>query len=348
MQPEILKLFEEAIKIGASDLILKPGSPPVYRINQHLVFSEYESLAAQQMYNLLLPVLDAAQQENLQQHFKTSSIFTLNRTITRIRTFIYKLRGGYAGTFRFIPNKVPNIKSLNLPASLENLASIRKGIFLVTGPVGNGKTTTISALTQSINERLSRYIITADKLIEVVYQPVKSVFTQIEVGKGLSTYSEAVSNALRENADVIVLGDFSDKDIVEQAFIASETGHLVLASIQASGSASAIEKIVDLFPIEKQEEIRGQLSQNLIGILSQRLIPSIEYKKKASIAYELLFTNPNIRNIIKGCKYSLLSSTLLNSKENGCISFKESIEKLLKDESLDKDYLRDLLKEVEE
>ena len=348
MQPEIFKLFEEAIKMGASDLILKPGSPPVYRINRHLIISEYESLAAQQMYNMLLPVLDADQQINLQEKYKTLSIFTLNRTLTRIRSFIYKQRGGYAGTFRFVPNKVPNIKSLNLPASLENLASIRKGIFLVTGPVGNGKTSTISALAQTINERLSRYIITIEKPTEVVYQPVKSVFSQIEVGKGIPTYFEAVSNALREDADVIVLGDFNDKDVVEQAFIAAETGHLVIASLEASGSASAIEKIISLFPLEKQDEIRGQLSQNLIGIFSQRLVPSIDYKKKASLAYELLFATPNIRNIIRERKYSLLSSSLLNSKENGCISFKESIAKLVADESLDKDYLNDLVKEVEE
>ncbi len=348
MQPELFKLFEEAIKKGASDLILKPGSPPVYRINRHLVVSEYESLAPQQMYNLLLPVLDSAQQKNLQQNFKTASIFTLNRAITRIRCFIYKQRGGYAGTFRFVPNKVPNIKSLNLPSSLENIASIRKGIYLVTSPVSNGKTLTLSALAQSINERLSRYIITIDKLIEVVYQPVNSVFTQIEIGKGISTYYEAVSNALREDADVIVLGDFNDKDMVEQAFLAAETGHLVLASLQASGSVDAVEKIINLFPIERQDEIRGQLSQNLIGIFSQKLIPCIDYKKKASIAYELLFATPNIRTIIKEHKYSLLSSTLLNTKENGCISFKESIEKLVNNENIDKDYLKDLLKEVEE
>ncbi len=348
MQPELFKLFEEAIKKGASDLILKPGSPPVYRINRHIVVSEYESLAPQQMYNLLLPVLGAAQQENLQQNFKTASIFTLNRTITRIRCFIYKQRGGYAGTFRFVPNKVANIKSLNLPSSLENLASIRKGIFLVSGPVGSGKTLTLSALAQSINERLSRYIITIDKLIEVVYQPVKSVFTQIEVGKGINTYFEAVANALREDADVIILGDFNDKDMVEQALIAAETGHLVIASLEAAGSVSAIERIVSLFPIEKQDEIRAQLSQNLIGIFSQRLIPCIDYKKKASVAYELLFATPNIRNIIKERKYSLLSSSLLNTKENGCISFRESIEKLVNIENIDKDYLKDLLKEVEE
>ena len=347
MQPEIYKLFEEAVKMGASDLILKPGSPPVYRLNRHLIISEYESLAPQQMYNMLLPVLNASQQDNIQKSYKTTSIFSLNRTLTRIRSFIYKLRGGYAGTFRFIPNKVPNIKSLNLPASLENIASIRKGIFLVTGPIGSGKSLTLSALAQTINERLSRYIITVDKLTEVVYKPIKSVFSQIEVGNGISNYFEAVSNALREDADVIVLGDFNDKNVVEQAFIASETGHLIIASIQSSGSASAIEKIINLFPTDKHDEVRGQLYQNLVGVFSQRLIPSINYKNKPSVAYELLFATPNIRNIIKEHKYPSQSSSILNSKENGCISFKESIEKLLRDESLDKDYLKDLLKEVE-
>ena len=347
MQPEIFDLFEEAIRNGASDLILKAGSPPVYKINHHMIISEKEKLASQQMYNMLLPILDADQQENLQQNFKTASVFTLNRTLTRIRSFIYKQRGVYGGAFRFAPNKVPNIKSLNLPVNLENLAAIRKGIFLVTGPVGNGKTLTLSALAQSINERLSRYIITIDNLAEVVYQPVKSVFCQIEVGKGFSNYSEAVSNALREDADVIVIDDFNDKKLVEQAFIAAETGHLVIASLQAPGSIGAIEKIVSLFPLEKQDEIRLQLSQNLIGIFSQRLVPSLDYKNKASVAYELLFSTPNIRNMIKERKYSLLSSFLINSKENSCISFRESIEKLINDESLDKDFLKDLIKEVE-
>ena len=180
------------------------------------------------MYNLLLPVIDATQQENLQKNSKSSSVFVYSRTLTRIRYFIYKQRGAYAGTFRFIPNDVPSIKSLNLPDSLESLASVRKGLFLVTGPSGSGKTLTVSALVQSINERLARYIITIEKSIELVYRPIKSVFAQIEAGTEVSTYLEAVSNALREDADVIILGELKDKEIVEQALIAAETGHLVL------------------------------------------------------------------------------------------------------------------------
>ena len=186
MKPEIYDYFEQAIKMGASDLILKPGAPPSYRVNKHLIISEDEALAPQQMFDLFLPVLDAKQQENLQNNFNTSSIFTLGSSQTRIRYYIYQQRDGVAGSFRFIPNEVPTVKSLGLPDTLINIASMPRGLFLVTGPVCCGKTLTVAAMAQAINERYARHIITMENPVEIIYKPQQSVFTQVEVGKVIS------------------------------------------------------------------------------------------------------------------------------------------------------------------
>ena len=348
MKPEIYEFFEEAIEMGASDLILKPGAPPSFRINKHLVISEREALAPQQMFDLFLPVIDAQQQEELHDKFNTSSIFTLPETQTRIRYYIYQQRDGVAGSFRFIPKDVPTIESLGLPDTLINIASLPRGLFLVTGPVCCGKTLTVAAMAQAINERFARHIITMESPVEIVYEPNMSVFTQVEVGKVIPTYLDALTNALREDPDVMLIGQLQEQGIVEQALMASETGHLVISTLPTFGPAQSIEHIISMYPAGKQDEARSQLSLSLIGIFSQILIPSVDYKQKCGVAFELMLVNAGMRNLIRDHKYNQLETAMIMARREGCMTFKESLEKLKRNENLNQEVIKDLLQEIEQ
>ncbi|GAB4278890.1 MAG: type IV pilus twitching motility protein PilT [Candidatus Rifleibacteriota bacterium] len=348
MRPEIFDYFERALELGASDLILKPGSPPTFRMNKHLIISEDEALAPQQMYDLFLPLIDAKQQESLRDDFYVNSIFPYRHNKCRVRYYIFQQREGIAGSFRFIPPKVPNIRQLGLPDSLISIASRPRGLFLVTGPACSGKTMTIAAMADAINRRFARHIITMESPVEIIYHPQQAVFTQVEIGKVIGTYSDALTNALREDPDVMIIGELKEQAIIEQALMAAETGHLVLSSLPTMGAAQTIEHIVSMYPPGKQEEARGQLSLSLLDIFSQMLIPCVDPYQPPRVAYELMIVNSAMRNLIREKKYNQLATAMMMAKRDGCISLKESLEKLLRDEGVDQNIVRSLLEEIEE
>jgi twitching motility protein PilT len=348
MKPEVFDYFERALEMGASDLILKPGAPPAFRVNRHLIISEDEALAPQQMYDLFLPIIDAAQQEELRTKFHVNAIFPYRHNVSRIRYYIFQQREGLAGSFRFIPPKVPDIHELNLPEALISIAARPRGLFLITGPSCSGKTMTIAAMADAINKRFARHIITMENPVEVIYTPNQSVFTQVEVGKVIGTYSDALTNSLREDPDVMIIGELKERAIIEQALMAAETGHLVLSSLPTTGAAQTIEHIISMYPPGKQEEARSQLSLSLIGIFSQMLIPSVNPLQRPGIAYELMLVNSAIRNLIRDKKYNQMNTAIFMAKRDGCVTLKESLEKLLRDETIDHAIVKSLLQEMEE
>ncbi|MDN5278700.1 MAG: twitching motility protein PilT [Clostridiales bacterium] len=348
MRPEIYDYFEQALELGASDLILKPGSPPAFRLNKHLIVSEEEALAPQQMYDLFLPLINAEQQVELRDKFFVNSIFSYRNNKSRIRYYIFQQREGLAGSFRFVPPQVPNIRQLGLPDSLISIAARPRGLFLVTGPSCSGKTMTIAAMADAINRRFARHIITMESPVEVIYSPQQAVFTQVEIGNVIDTYFDALTNALREDPDVMIIGELKERAIIEQALMAAETGHLVLSSLPTMGAAQTIEHIVSMYPPGKQDEARGQLSLNLIGIYSQILIPCVDPYQPPKIAYELMVVNSAMRNLIREKKYNQLNTAMMMAKRDGCVALKESLERLLRDESLDQNLVKSLLQEIEE
>lgn len=348
MRPEIFDYFERALEMGASDLILKPGAPPSFRVNKHLIISEDEALAPQQMYDLFLPIIDAAQQEQLRSQFFVNSIFPYRYGLSRVRYYIFQQREGLAGSFRFIPPKLPTIRDLRLPEVLINIAARPRGLFLVTGPCCSGKTMTIAAMANAINKRFARHIITMEAPVEVIYTPDQSVFTQVEIGRVINSYSDALTNALREDPDVMIIGELKERSIVEQALMAAETGHLVLSSLPTMGAAQTIEHLVSMYPAGKQEEARSQISLSLIGIFSQMLIPNINPMQPAGVAYELMLVNSAIKNLIREKKYNQMNTAIFMAKREGCITLKESLEKLLRDEGIDQTMVKAMLQEMEE
>jgi twitching motility protein PilT len=348
MRPEIFEYFERALELGASDLVLKPGSPPAFRLNKHLLISEDEALAPQQMHDLFLPMVDAKQQEDLREKFSVSSIFSYKNNKSRIRYYIYQQREGLAGSFRFIPPKVPGIRQLGLPDALISIAARPRGLFLVTGPSCSGKTMTIAAMADAINRRFARHIITMEAPVEVIYSPQQAVFTQVEIGKAIDTYSDALRNSLREDPDVMIIGELKERDIIEQALMAAETGHLVLSSLPTMGAAQTIEHIISMYPPGKQEEARAQLSLSLIGIFSQMLIPSIDPFQQPKVAYEMMVVNSAMRNLIREKKYNQLNTSMMMAKRDGCVILKDTLEKLQRDEGIDQNLIKSLLQELEE
>jgi len=345
--PKIFGYFDQAIELGASDLNLKPGAPPVFRINGHLIHSEDEPLAAQEMFDLLLPLIDSSKQQMLKETFEVFSAFNYENQ-ARVRFYLFQQREGMAASFRFIPNKVKTIRELGLPEKLEALANKPWGLFLVTGPAGSGKSHTMAAMVNQINQVSADHIITMENPIEFVYVPEKAIFTQIEVGTMIPTYQDAISNALREDPDVMLVGEMHDPQTVEMALVASETGHFVLSTLPTIGAAQTIERITSFFPVEKHEEIRLRVSLNLVGIYSQILIPKSSPELPASVAYELLIPNPAIRTLIREKKYSQLQSAMLMARKEGCVTLKDSLTALLKDENTNQSLVKARLQEIVE
>lgn len=347
MKPKIFTYFDQAIEMGASDLMLKPGSPPAFKLNGHMVVSEDDALAPQEMYDLFLPIIDMKRQESLRGTFECYSMYPYKRK-ARIRFYLFQQREGFAGSFRFINATVPTIRDLDLPDALEELALRPRGLFLVTGPSGSGKSHTMAAMVQAINTRFAKHIITMENPIEFVYTRAQSIFTQIEVGTSIPTYQEALTNALREDPNVMMIGEMRDQKTVEMALVASETGHLVLSTLPTIGAAPTIERIVSFFPSDRHNEVRLQISMNLIGIFSQLLIPRVSPQQRGSIAYELLIVNSAIRTLIRDRKYAQLVSTMLMAKREGCVTLKHSLTKLLRDETTNQELVRAMLQEIVE
>jgi twitching motility protein PilT len=347
MQPKILQIFAKAVELGVSDISIKPGSPPGFRRNGHLVVSEEESLVSQEMFDLLLPLLDIGHQEELKTRFQTVFMFPFRRK-ARIRCCLFQQREGFAGSFRVIPAQIPSVEQLHLPRELETQALRPHGLFLVVGPAGSGKSHTMAAMVNAINTRLPRHIITVESPIEFLHPRRQSIFTQIQIGPKMPTYRDALMNALREDPDVIQIGEMNDAHTVETALTASETGHFVISTLSTNGAVATLERILSFFGPEKQDEVRRQLAGNLSGIFSQLLIPRLSPDHPPALAYEVLLPTAGIRTLIRERKFTQIPSAMMMAKRDGCVVLKDSLTRLLQDETGDTALLKTLLQEIVE
>ncbi len=342
----IHKFFEIAIERQASDLHLKAGSPPLIRVGGRLIPLPEEPLAYQEMPNLFLPLMDVKAQSDLRsQHEANFMVRYKNRW--RVRACIFSQRGCLSGAFRFIPLATPSIDSLGLPPLLKEIATRPRGLFLVTGPANSGKTHTLAAIVNEINRMSARHVITIEDPIEFVYRERKSIFTQREIGVTANCYHSALMNALREDPDVILVGEMRDVDTIEMVLTAAETGHLVLSTLHTVGAVQTIDRIINMFPGHRHEEIRTQVSMSLIGIISQILLPSL-HKKERVMAYEMMMMNSAMRNLIREKKTNQLKSALMLARKDGCKTLKDSLTEILKDERVDGKLVSTIMKEIVE
>ena len=327
-------LLEEVLSVGASDLHLSVGQPPVFRIDGVLIRTKYEPLSGPSMETLLFPMLSNEQRRVLEQTWELDFSYGVHG-IGRFRVNIYKEAGNYAAAFRTINVNPPTIKSLGLPDVVREYCELPRGLILVTGPTGSGKTTTLAAMVDYINSNFSHHILTIEDPVEFVHKSKKSLIHQRELGQDTRSFANALRAALREDPDVILVGELRDLESIQLALTASETGHLVLATLHTSSAAQTIDRIVDVFSEGQQQQIRIQLSNALKAVFAQALLPKVlneatGEKKGRVLAQEIMLVNSAISNLIREGKTAQIYSTIQTNIKMGMKTLEMSLADLYK------------------
>ncbi|MGQ9570014.1 MAG: type IV pilus twitching motility protein PilT [Thermodesulfovibrionales bacterium] len=302
---DLLKLMVER---GASDLHITTGSPPRLRIDGKLVPIDYPVLTPSDTKALCYSVLTDAQKHRFEENNELDLSFAI-KGVSRFRANIFMQRGAVAGAFRLIPFEIKSFKELGLPEILNEIVKKSSGLVLVTGPTGCGKSTTLAAMVDRINQERSAHIITIEDPIEYLHLHKKCLINQREVTTDTKSFKDALRYILRQDPDVVLIGEMRDLETIETALTVSETGHLTLATLHTNSAAQTINRIIDVFPPHQQEQIRAQLSMVLEGILAQQLVPKKSGQGRV-LALELLIPNPAIRNLIREDKVHQIYSMM--------------------------------------
>ena len=312
---QIDRLLETVVKKKASDIHLAVGRPPTLRLNGHLRELQTKVLDAEDT----MALLKAITPERIQQEFEESGSGDFGfayGTEARFRVAVFKQRGYASLVLRRIPNNIMTFEQIGLPRMAEQICRRPRGVFLVTGPTGSGKTTTLACMINYINEQFDRHIITMEDPIEYYHPHKKSIVVQREIGVDVPSFSEALRRALRQDPDVMLVGEMRDLATISSAITAAETGHLVFGTLHTSGAASTINRIIDAFPTDQQEQIRVQLANNLIAVLSQTLCPRVDVEGLVA-AYEFMYVTPGIQNLIRENKSFRIDSEIQTGKKYG-------------------------------
>lgn len=308
------RLLEACIKMDGSDLHLAVGRPPVLRISGRLRSLDTKVLEPDDTVSLMKSITPERNQQELQEVGGTDYGFAFGDA-GRFRTSVFRQKGNVSMVLRLIPSELLSFEQIGLPKISAALCRRPRGLFLVTGPTGSGKTTTLASMINYINENLDRHIITVEEPIEYYHTHKKSLINQREVGIDVPTFSEALRRSLRMDPDVILVGELRDLETMEAAITAAETGHLVFGTLHTTGCQGTVNRIIDAFPISQQEQIRVQLSTNLIAVLSQALCPRIPKGRVA--AYEFMVVTPAISNLIRENKVYRIESSIQIGKKIG-------------------------------
>src|SRR5688572_2788922 len=312
---QIDRLLETVVKKKASDLHLAVGKPPVLRLSGSMRELQTKVLDAEDTMSLMKSITP----ERIQQEFDETGSgdfgFAYGEA-ARFRVAIFKQKGCASLVLRRIPNNIMTFEQIGLPRMAEQICRRPRGIFLVTGPTGSGKTTTLACMINWINENFDRHIITMEDPIEYYHPHKKSIVVQREIGVDVPSFPEALRRALRQDPDVMLVGEMRDLDTISAAITAAETGHLVFGTLHTSGAASTINRIIDAFPTDQQEQVRVQLAGNMIAVLSQTLCPRID-QEGVLAAYEFMYVTPGIQNLIRENKSFRIDSEIQTGKRYG-------------------------------
>ncbi|MCE5184731.1 MAG: type IV pilus twitching motility protein PilT [Planctomycetaceae bacterium] len=309
------RLLEACIKMGGSDLHLAVGRPPVLRISGHLRSLDTKVLEPDDTTALMKSITPERNQQELQETGSTDYGFAFGDA-GRFRTAIFRQKGNISMVLRLIPSTLLSFETIGLPKVCAALCRRPRGLFLVTGPTGSGKTTTLASMINYINETLDRHIITVEEPIEYYHTHKKSIINQREVGLDVTSFAEALRRSLRQDPDVILVGELRDLETIEAAVSAAETGHLVFGTLHTTGCQGTINRIIDAFPVSQQEQIRVQLSTNMIAVLSQTLCPRKTGRGRVA-AYEFMVVTPAIANLIRENKVYRIESSIQIGKKLG-------------------------------
>jgi twitching motility protein PilT len=312
---QIDRLLDTVVKHGASDLHLTVGRPPTIRQHGHLRNLQTKVLESDDMVSLMKSITPERNQQELQEMGGTDFGFAYGEA-ARFRVSVFRQRAEIAMVLRQIPNKLLTFEQIGLPEICRDLVRRPRGLFLVTGPTGSGKTTSLATMLDYINQLMDRHIVTMEDPIEYYHYHKKSIVNQREVGADVPSFAEALRRVLRSDPDVILVGEMRDLETIESAIRAAETGHLVFATLHTTGAAKTIDRVVDAFPQQQQNQIRVQLSTALICILSQVLLSRVDTNGMVA-GYEFLVVTPAIANLVREAKTFRIDSMIQTGKKFG-------------------------------
>ena len=312
---QIDRLLDTVVKLNASDLHLTVGRQPTIRHNGRLRNLQTKVIESDDMVSLMKAITPERNQQELQEVGGTDFGFAFGDA-SRFRTSVFRQRGDIAIVLRRIPNKLLTFEQIGLPTMVKELIRRPRGMFLVTGPTGSGKTTSLATMIDYVNENMDRHIITMEDPIEYYHFHKKSILNQREVGNDVPDFAEALRRALRQDPDVILVGELRDLETIEAAVRAAETGHLVFGTLHTTGAAKTIDRLVDAFPVTQQNQLRVQLSTALICVLSQVLLTRVDQDGMVA-GYEFLVVTPAIANLIRDNKTFRIDSAIQTGKKFG-------------------------------
>lgn len=317
------QLLRQAKEYNASDLHLTVGIPPKLRINGTLVDVFNEKLTPVDVEFLVSSLMSERISQIFEEKGEVDFSYSI-QNVGRFRVNVFKQRNSYAAVLRLITMNIPKPDELGLPASVVELTKKRRGLVLVTGPTGSGKSTSLASLVDRINENYASHIVTIEDPIEYLHYHKKAIVNQRELGQDTFSYSNALRAALREDPDVILVGEMRDLETISTAISAAETGHLVFSTLHTIGSAETIDRIIDVFPPYQQQQIRTQLASVLEAVISQQLLPTADGKGRVA-AFEVMINTPAIRNHIREAKTHLIGSSIQTSRKLGMITMDEAL-----------------------
>ncbi|MDY4429124.1 MAG: type IV pilus twitching motility protein PilT [Lachnospiraceae bacterium] len=320
---------------GASDVHITVGISPKMRVNGKLMVMPFP---------VLLPadtkrICDSMMNDKQKEHFEEKGEWDFSYSIPqmgRYRVNAFRQRGSVAMVLRIVGTVVPTPESLSLPPSVIDLYKMKRGLVLVTGPTGSGKSTTLASLVGKINMDLDAHIITLEDPIEYLHRHARSIVNQREIGIDATSYDLALRSALREDPDVILVGEMRDLETISTAITAAETGHLVLSTLHTIGAAATIERIIDVFPPHQQEQIRTQLANVLVSVVSQQLVPTVDRRGRVA-AFEVMHATPAIRNLIRENKTHQIATSIQTSRRLGMITMDDALVELYMKGKIDRD-----------
>ncbi|MDR3297794.1 MAG: type IV pilus twitching motility protein PilT [Candidatus Nomurabacteria bacterium] len=323
----IENLLEECIKKQASDLHLQVGLPPILRVDGSLQpISNTPKLDETSIEQLIFATLDEDQKQILLKDKEFDYSFAFG-DLGRFRVNAFHEKGNLASAFRLIPNQIKTVAELGMPSIVSSFAEYPRGLVLVTGPTGSGKSTTLAALIDKVNAEKSKHIITIEDPIEFTHKSKRSVIAQREVHYDTYSFSAALRSALREDPDVVLIGEMRDLETISAAITIAETGHLVFATLHTNSAAQSIDRIIDVFPPHQQPQVRSQLANILMAICSQRLVPAIGGGRV--VAAEVLIANPAVRSIIREGKTHQLDTVIQTGADQGMQTMDRTLVKLI-------------------
>ncbi len=332
---EIDRLLLMAKERGASDVHLTAMLPPKARINGELVSLEDDRLEIQTLEELIRPMLNKTAAEKLEQFGEADFSYAIPGE-GRFRVNVFRQRGTLATVLRLVASEVPPAEKLGIPAEVMDLIHKKRGLVLVTGPTGSGKSTTLASMIDGMNRFRNCHIITLEDPIEYLHTHREAIINQREIGMDSMSYAGALRAALREDPDVILVGEMRDLDTIATAITAAETGHLVLSTLHTTGAAATVDRIIDVFPTAQQQQIRLQLSNVLEAVISQQLLPNLEGNGRVA-AFEVMFGSPAIRNLIREGKTHQINGLIQTSRKLGMQLMDDALYELYAKRKVDKD-----------